>query len=721
MPSDIKRQVRGIFVTPAGEPVTNKTLTFFRSRRVVTPAGDSTVVDEPFFATTDGTGLLDKEMFAGNYLVLVKLSDVDRYFNMAVPDQPGPHNPVDLLDYADPGDPVLTQVQQLVLKARAWAENPEDVEVDPTGYPEEYSAKHYAMKSSAASAAAQGYAEQAEAATLVLPKTPQDFGASGDESAYDTQALKNWLESGGNLFAPAGTYLVEAEGDDAGGVLAIISESIHVVCSPEAIFKAENGLDNDILRIRCDAAGYSPTRHISVEWFGGRFDQRLQKTSTVVPYLAQFPAAVQGASATCDGLAIGGEVDDGGTPVAGFFKILVRDVQFLASDEHHWENSGGDSGLGISGARHIDVQGVTAFGSRDLAIYASGLTSGAIPGGSCYIAGNKFVGCMFGAATKRRLSNVQMVHNIGYNTAIVCGSSAVTETGDNVMISHNIGHGAWVVAAATGGAAVIAQGNQSFNHGHLMQDGSVPPTVFGDRNACVRLEGVEKSKTSDNHVIGLNTGITAQVCAVRLGDDAGTKCYENFVHGNTAEGVESVVIEDAGGADKTICYDNHGKNLSGQPVVLDGASSVDRDGPLYENNATQNHTGTTSSTSIDTATVKQGTMTRRDRLRVVAGGTIIGTAGGKTFGLKVGGAPNRSPPLFAATVDGNWHFEAVLEFNEVTSQRLTGAVVAGDAAGAIFSAENQDFLAGDVDISLIFKLEDIADSIVLRTFSVRME
>ncbi len=180
MPSDIKRQVRGIFVTPAGEPVTNKTLTFFRSRRVVTPAGDSTVVDEPFFATTDGTGLLDKEMLAGNYMVMVKLSDVDRYFNMAVPDEPGPHNPVDLLDYADPGDPVLTQVQQLVLKARAWAENPEDVEVDPTGYPGEYSAKHYSKKAAAARDAlnTQFFDSRAEAVTAIAAGDLDDLAGN---------------------------------------------------------------------------------------------------------------------------------------------------------------------------------------------------------------------------------------------------------------------------------------------------------------------------------------------------------------------------------------------------------------------------------------------------------------------------------------------------------------------------------------------------------------
>lgn len=563
--------------------------------------------------------------------------------------------------------------------------------------------------------------DDAEAAALRIARTPQDYGAVGDGVADDTQALKDWLESGGRLFLPQGTYLIAAAGDDAGGVEAIISQSIRVECSAKSTFKAGTGLDNDMVRLNCNGTGYGPTRNIVVEWFGGRFDQRGQKTSTVVPYLTQYPAAVQGASATCDGLSIRGEVDNGGTPVAGFFKAFVRDVQFLASDEHHWENAGGDGGLFVAGARHIHVEGINAFACRDLAIYASGLSSGSIPGGSCYIGQNKFHGCMFGASTKRLMSNVQMVNNIGYNTAVVCTSSHVTSTGDNVMISNNIGYGAWKVVRASGGDGLIAQGNQSFKHGHLLEDGSVPTAVFSSGNACVHLEGVDKGKVSGNHISGLNTGFSGETCAVRLSDDGTNDCSENFVHGNTAEGVASVVIEDAGEADKTFCWGNHGVNLSAEPVDLDGASSVDRDGPLYETNATVTHTGSTSSTTVATGTIKQDTLTRRDRVRIIAAGTISGTAGGKTFALKVGSSVQRNTPLFASSVDGNWYLEAVVELNTLASQRMSGAVVAEDASGAIFSIEGQDFSAGDVAIALIFKLENSADSMVLRTFSLRME
>lgn len=552
-------------------------------------------------------------------------------------------------------------------------------------------------------------------------RTPYDFGAAGDGLTDDTAAIKAWLESGGALFAADGTYLIAAAGADAGGVDATISTSVRVECSAKSTFKADTNLDNDIIRMNCDAAGYSATRNIVIEWIGGRFDQRGQKVSTVVPYIADYPPANAGASATTDGLSIRGEVDDSGTPKAGFSRVIVKDVQVLASDAHHWESAGGDSGVFVDGAKHISVTGCQAFGSRDLAIYASGLSSGSIPGGSCYIGHNKFHGCMFGASTKRLLSNVEMVNNIGYNTAVVCTSSDVTSTGDNVMISDNIGYGAWKVVRATGGDGLIAQGNQSFKHGHLLEDGSVPTAIFAAGNACVHLEGVDKGKVSGNHISGLNTGFSGETCTVRLSDDGTNDCSENFVHGNTAEGVASVVIEDAGEADKTFCWGNHGVNLSAEPVDLDGASSVDRDGPLYETNATVTHTGSTTSTTVATGTIKQNTLTARDRVRIIAAGTISGVAGGKTFALKLGAAAQRSTPLFASSVDGNWYLEAVVEMNTLASQRMSGAVVAEDASGVIFGVESQDFAAGDVAVALIFKLGNSADSMVLRTFSLRLE
>jgi hypothetical protein len=550
----------------------------------------------------------------------------------------------------------------------------------------------------------------------------KDFGAVGDGVTDDTASIKNWLESGSNLlYAPAGTYLVAAAGADAGGVNATISDSITVLCAEGAVFKADTNLDNDIIRINADASGYTATRNLSVNWSGGKFDQRLQRNSTVVPYSGDFPPANPGSSATADGFSIRGEVDVSGTPTAGFYRITIKDVETLASDQKHWENAGGDSGMFVSGAVHIHVSNGIFIGNRDLGIYASGLSSGAITGGSCYIGQNKFYGCMFGASTKRLMSNVQIVNNIGYNTSVIATSSHVTTTGDNVMLSSNIGYGAWRVVRVAGGSGVTAFGNQSFEHGHLLQDGSVPTAVFSANNACVSFEGVTNSQAYGNRVFGLNTGFTREVSTVVLQDGSGTDCSENMICQNTADGVHAVVNEKSGESDKAFCWGNNGRNLTGQPVVLTGASSIDRDGPLYATMATVTHTGTKSSTIVATATIKEDTIVNRDRLRIHAAGSISGTAGTKRFSLKLGGAVQRNSPDFSATVEGDWCIDAYIDISTLTVQRMSAQIIAGTEVGAIFNRESQDFGSGDIDIKLIFKLGNTADTMELNAFSVRFD
>lgn len=157
MPSDTLREIIGTFARSDATRYANQTQTWFRVHRKVTAQGDTTVIDDPIYIQTDATGQIDAQVLAGYYTVLVPLKDGDRYFNVTVPDAVGPHNVADLLDYIDPGDPVLTQVQQLVLKARAWAENPENVEVDAVNYPGDYSARNYALKAQAAALTADNH------------------------------------------------------------------------------------------------------------------------------------------------------------------------------------------------------------------------------------------------------------------------------------------------------------------------------------------------------------------------------------------------------------------------------------------------------------------------------------------------------------------------------------------------------------------------------------
>lgn len=547
----------------------------------------------------------------------------------------------------------------------------------------------------------------------LAPAYPEHFGAAGDGSTDDTAAIVAWLSYGGSLRSKSATYLIDAAGADAGGAYATLTRSTYVECDATTTFKAGTNLDNDLIRITASGTGYSATRNWQLRWRGGRFDQRLQKNSTSMPHTANYPAANLGTSATCTALSINGEVDNGGTPAPGLFRATVSNVQILASDTH-WESAGGDDGIFIGGARHIEVSGVQAHGSRDLAIYCSGLTSGAITGGSCIIHDNKFYNCMYGASSKRLVSNVVMHSNVGYNTAVVCTSTDVTTTGDNVLIYGNVGYGAWNVVRCVGGTAANVYGNQSYKHGHLLEDGSAPATVFHNSNACVRFEGVTKGAAHGNRVVSLNTGVTAATSAVRLS----TSCSGCEVHSNSADGVTSIVIEDASGGDNTNCWRNFGKNLTGVEVNLTGASSLDRDGPLYENNAITTHTGTTTITTVDTATIKGGWLGRRDTVHIHASGTITGTAGAKTFWLNFGGSDRQFTALSAGT-SGQWMIDAYIVFNTQTSQRAMGTLIVADGSAAAVAAKETADFSSDVSLLLRVTLGNSADSVSIDTFTVR--
>ena len=343
------------------------------------------------------------------------------------------------------------------------------------------------------------------------------YGAVGDGVTDDTQAILNWLQSGGsNLYAPAGTYLVAAAGADAGGVNADISESISVRCDDGAVFKAGSGLDNDIVRINCNPTGWTADRNITVKWVGGKFDMTGQKTSTSVPFSGDFTAQNGvGSSATTDGLSIRGEVNISSTYYAGFRHTTVKDVQVLASTTEHWKQSGGDSGININGSRHIHVSNNQLIGCRDLGIYCSGLTAGEIEGGSTFISDNKFYGCLYGCSVKRLSSNVQMVNNTGYDTAVVATSTAITGSGagSNVVIANNVGNRAWRVVRAVGGAAHSIHGNVSVDHGLVDPDTGLAfsPNVFASSNSCVCVEGLRHSTVYGNHAYKTTTFSTNTV------------------------------------------------------------------------------------------------------------------------------------------------------------------------------------------------------------------
>ncbi|MBY6055378.1 hypothetical protein [Leisingera daeponensis] len=157
MPSDTLRQVTGTLHTPTGEPFANKTLAWFKQTRKASPQGSKTVVDEPFMVQTDAAGAISFQAYAGNYVVRTALVDQDSYFTATILDIDTPQNIADLFKFDPVEADVYVQIEQSLVMARAWAENQEDVEVDPTDYPGEFSAKHHAAKAAASAAEAALY------------------------------------------------------------------------------------------------------------------------------------------------------------------------------------------------------------------------------------------------------------------------------------------------------------------------------------------------------------------------------------------------------------------------------------------------------------------------------------------------------------------------------------------------------------------------------------
>lgn len=91
MASDIPRQLTGVFRAPDGSTFANRTVLFFREPRGAYAQGSSVIVDEVVATSLASNGSIDVSLVAGEYLAMVRLTDADRYFRVAVPDIPGPH------------------------------------------------------------------------------------------------------------------------------------------------------------------------------------------------------------------------------------------------------------------------------------------------------------------------------------------------------------------------------------------------------------------------------------------------------------------------------------------------------------------------------------------------------------------------------------------------------------------------------------------------------
>ena len=497
-----------------------------------------------------------------------------------------------------------------------------------------------------------------------------------------------------------------------------------------------------MIQIRADAASYVLGQEHDVFWRGGQFDQRNQCTSTSVPFRTTFPAAGpggQGTSGITDGLSIRGQVGDNVSGVAGFRKVQVRNVRFYADDPSnpHWQRSGGDSGVFVAGTIHQDVSDCTFFGCRDLGIYGSGVSTGiTVLKSSAVFRNNVFVGCFFGVSMKRDMDNIIMTGNIGINCGGVCAAAdaATPRAGANNTFANNIGTNCSYVVNLKLATECSVYNNASYEHGHLDKNGNEFNDVFDEdwQNACVLVEGSSRCDIANNVVHSIDATSTVDVYTVLLNEDTSSQdgvvpATENFVHDNVGRGVRSVVKDVPGSAVLTQAWGNVGRNKSvaNSPNVdlnKGTAGGVDRDGAFAEDYSTVSHTGTLSTTELKSGTIKAGTLSVGEKIRITATGTVTGTAGTKQLGLRLKALANRAVTL-PASAEGPFSFTIeVTMVNTVgglnPSQIISGTVVIGGTFGTIYAEENAEPDLFDYSPRLVVKLGNAADTIDCETFRI---
>lgn len=358
------------------------------------------------------------------------------------------------------------------------------------------------------------------------------------EVGFDlTDIFGKFIELGGELSVSAGSYFIEQKGSDAGGVVAEITRSIDMLCKPGVKFYTDN-LDNDFIRVVVPSNGSGlPSDGITVRWVGGHFDQSEQKVSTVVPFLTEYPAPVgkQGTSATCDGLSIRGDYNDG-TEKNGIVSCEVYGVTSYAGD--HWEIAGGDSAVFVSGCRKQIVKYCASIGARDSAVYTSGSSLATLDCDTT-VEANFAVNCFHGFASKRSATG-GIINNFAKNCSRAVLVDKVSGSGaKRFTVRGNRGDQVGVMVRAQGCSGFSISDNHGVGLGSLLSDGTTVEQYAG--GFAYVTEGCLRGSVTYNTMEGLTPGAevtyAGSATLINCTDLSGTDSENITWVGNTGEGL----------------------------------------------------------------------------------------------------------------------------------------------------------------------------------------
>jgi len=323
-----------------------------------------------------------------------------------------------------------------------------------------------------------------------------------------TGSIVAWLNSAGDLSAGPGIFLIDGAGPNAGGAYSDLVKNLNVNCSVDCTFKAGD-LDNDMIRI--EAPDTFAGDKVTVTWRGGKFDQRLQKNSTSIPFSSNYPPANPGISATTDALSIIGIYDNGGAKQA-IGKTSISLVEFIATNDK-WESAGGDSGINVAG-EYDEVFDCKFTGNRDLGVYHSsdslgGAGIGLSKGFKAY--GNHFNNCMFGISSKRGADRVSVFGNDFFDCIQGIAIEPFNKRSNNVIISNNNIDGYIFGIDIASSDSGTCTGNTLTNAGVLLEGGATPVVNFTNPEA-IRLNGSLDFTATGNTINGKIPEFGAYTC-----------------------------------------------------------------------------------------------------------------------------------------------------------------------------------------------------------------
>ena len=210
-----RRLVEGVFRTPDGIIWADRSLTWYRQPRKTRAQGGAVVLDEPFVVTTDGAGEMSQEMEPGAYLVLVRLGDVDRYFEVGVPEGAGSFDVADGVAAAAPFITPSAVQQALEARdlARRWATEDADVPVETA--PDRFSARHWAVRAQDAAQAAEDFAgSRVDTFAELAAVAPGDLEVGAFIRVIETGAVYRRVSSDGDLdYTAAGGVQLDVVGE----------------------------------------------------------------------------------------------------------------------------------------------------------------------------------------------------------------------------------------------------------------------------------------------------------------------------------------------------------------------------------------------------------------------------------------------------------------------------------------------------------------------------